>query len=553
MTDDRHFIDKGGIVRSDLSVNPDSTFVIISYFWGSQNKNKNSPYGKTYGQQLDDLIESCKKVGCNYYIVEYPAFTQKGMYQRAINLKGYFIMHCLQTLNVPKVIYIDSDLILYKYPALFDVDADLFCINYMEHDSNCYNPMEVWLPGGIMGFANTPVSMHVLELFYDQMLKKPKLAEDKVLSGMLTEGMLTQYLRCVFVPYTYLYFFQNHVYDQILKTYTFVATDKDEFKDNEYKKKDVVMVHTDFETAMLDALWEERDIEGDRIPKNFYKIMGQKLRCYNVKFDVYSDFELTKQQASHYAIEWKEKETEKVIQVMKVPKRSEFSKSKYDTTMHLYDKYNDEMLVVFDTYDSRTRSFLHSCKKKGKNVLVIHNDKKDVNLPICFYDLMKTYDKSIVFHTIGNRIPKFDHFYDIVCFNRNNSFKQSKCFDPRILSTMNMDFLYIHNNPLMRKFLLIWSKYNVKECIKNDIQHKSLEYAFNISLMLNKLRCYWLKNPVSDVENNKYYKLKVYKTLESRMRQCGIKLPIPGMSYANSRYASGSKGQPFVRKYKRTF
>jgi hypothetical protein len=547
MTDDRIFIDEGGIVSENINVNKNSSFVIVSYYWGKNNLNKNSPYGKTYGQQVDDLINSCVKVGCNYHIIEYPVFEKPGMYQRAINLKGYFIKKCLEKFN--KVIYIDSDLLFMKYPYLFDVDADFYCINYMEHDISCYNPLEVWLPGGIMGFTNSRNSRIVLDLFVNKMLTKPELAEDKVLSSLITSEMLNEYIRCVFLPETYLYFFEEHEYDPDLKKYTKVATFKEEFKNSYYKQNEVTIVHTDLETASIGKqLLIERGIMKDRVPVDFYKVIGKKLRCLNLRFDLYRDFDLNTKQLNDYKVEIEEKESQKIIKICNLPERSKFKfKYNFDYDLFLNDKNNGELIVIFSKSKVKTEKY------ENKNILFVYTSTKNVNVPLFLYDVMKQVKKSVIVHSTKAKIPNFVRSFDIVTFNMNNNFKISKCKDPRILKMMNMDFLYIAYNELMMKFLLIWAKYNVHKCIEDSIQHKSLEYAFNISLMFNKLRCLWIKEPISSKNLNTYGSMKKYKNLEQKMVQCGIKPPLLDDSPEEDVYSSGTSGKNMHRIYNKLF
>jgi hypothetical protein len=167
-------------------VNPDSNFVVVTYWWGRGNLNKNTqrpcpedrqdilewegikeyllkdlkkknpsateadispadiekelksaskhyPYGKwkepiKYDVMIADWENSCKKNGCNFLAEEYPEFAIKGGYQHAINFKPFFIELTLAACYPRGVLYIDGDMKIKKYPNLFDLkDVDLMC------------------------------------------------------------------------------------------------------------------------------------------------------------------------------------------------------------------------------------------------------------------------------------------------------------------------------------------------------------------------------------------------------------------------------------------
>jgi len=87
-------------------INKNSNFVVITYWWGKGNLNKNTqrpcPEDYKQGDELDlnpitfdkminNWIKMCKKNKCNYMAIEYPEFAVKGGYQKAINFKPEFI------------------------------------------------------------------------------------------------------------------------------------------------------------------------------------------------------------------------------------------------------------------------------------------------------------------------------------------------------------------------------------------------------------------------------------------------------------------------------
>ena len=133
----------------------------------------------------------------------------------------------------------------------------------------------------------------------------------------------------------------------------------------------------------------------------------------------------------------------------------------------------------------------------------------------------------------------------------NQSYIQKGTVLDKLLQSLivsNIDY-----NELMLKFLLIWAKYNTNKCIEGGIQHKSLEYAFNISLMFNKLRCLWIKEPISSKNLDTYGSMKKYKELEQKMVQCGVKPALLDDSPEEDVYSSGTSGKNMHRIYNKLF
>ena len=128
-------------------VNKDSNFVVITYWWGRGNLNKNTQRpcpedlkeGEPLTQQpilyekmIDEWEKACRKYGCNFLAEEYPEFAVKGGYQHAINFKPYFIQLALEASYPRGVLYIDGDMKVLSYPSVFDMHD----IDYMARGWN---------------------------------------------------------------------------------------------------------------------------------------------------------------------------------------------------------------------------------------------------------------------------------------------------------------------------------------------------------------------------------------------------------------------------------
>lgn len=545
---------KNGIIKSEI-LNNDSTFILCSYYWGMGKINKGSIKKLTYDQQVERMIEDCKKNKVNYYFVMYPQL-EKIAYQDAIGLKPEFIKLCLDTFKQYKCVYVDTDMRIMHYPYLFDADADCWFMNWNEIDYNCYNPLQLELPGGIMAFANTSNSRILLDVLIKKL--NVRYAEDKTFSGIITRHFLNTYARCIWLPVNYLYMFTEHEYVP-MKGYTHIASYKEELKYADYKMKDLVFVHEDFETGALDDIYAQK-VSKSRWPPNANRQFGEKLRCYKLKMDTFIDWGFNKKQIDQLQVDAKLRQKSGLIRIKTVPKESEFKFSKTklyksiegESPFEIVSLINSDEINLVDKFVKRCEKYKLSCK--------IYKSDEMVNKALFLYKMLKmTTKKSIVYMNINSKL-RFDPqiFYkdtmDFMLVNMNTHFKLSNCYDPRILKTLNDDIIYINKNNLMKQFLMIWAKYNTKKYVKSDRQNKSLEYAFNVSGALNRLRCYWLSKKYIKLYNknkNKYEDLKKIRNLRRSMEQCGIKPARDSeMSYV---YRYGSRGRRGINKYGKLF
>ncbi len=160
-------------------INPESNFVVITYYWGGPNINmntqkpcedyyieirkKNKEIRKkiaerqrrktarilnktdtpeeeddekelklipippikqkaiTFNKMIENWKKNMKEVNCNFLVEEYPEFAVPGGYQLAINAKPLFIKKALESCGHRAVVYIDGDMTIHRYPDLFDI------------------------------------------------------------------------------------------------------------------------------------------------------------------------------------------------------------------------------------------------------------------------------------------------------------------------------------------------------------------------------------------------------------------------------------------------
>lgn len=286
-------------------INPESNFVVVTYWWGKGNLNRNTqkPCPEDLGPKetpstppvryevmINRWIDMCKKVGCNYLVEEFPEFAKPGMYQHAINAKPLFIKAALDACSKDKpcsklesdnktgkyklgtqlveefdsnlqnapatqsispkmeninkkytytndqkltldvsdelqeknksraVLYIDGDMLINKYPALFDIENVDFMArgwnsdprssdNYQELEYICYDQYVFETSGGTMYFGNTKGAREILDLWHltsSKPINKGK-ADDRILSLIFNAyAMVVQY-NVIQLPIEYLW------------------------------------------------------------------------------------------------------------------------------------------------------------------------------------------------------------------------------------------------------------------------------------------------------------------------------------------------------------
>jgi len=542
-----------GIVQTEM-LNEKSSFYLVSYYWGKGRKNKGSIRGLTYDQQVDRLINDCRKAKVNYYFVRYPSLEQGVPYQDALGLKPKFIQYALDQFPDHKCIFVDTDLRLLRYPHLFEVDADCWFLNWNELHYDCYNPLQLELPGAVLGFANTHNARQLLKILTKSL--NVRYAEDKTFSGVITRNFLNQYCRCVWLPENYMYMFSGHEYEPG-KGYTKIVSYREELSNSRYSFKDIVIAHEDFETGALDDVFKEK-VGRSRWPPNVDRQMGEKLRCYDIKFETYTDWGLTNEQQRQVRVDAELRRKGGLIRTKTVPKKEDFDFPRMvkKTVVKGTSPFVVVSMVDNETDPKRIHKFEEMLRSHNLDVVVYKvDDVSKTSKALLLYKAMRSLARPVLYMDIKavmRRVPEYlmTKNMDFMMYNLNADFGMSKCYDPRILKAMNDDVMYFADNRITREFLLIWAKHTRKKHLAS-LQHKSLEYAFNVSNALNKLRCYWL--PSARGERLGYDDYTKARVLTRSLEQCGLKPARSGKSepYYSHRY--GSRGKRGVNKHGHKF
>jgi len=269
-------------------VNEASKFVVVTYWWGRGNLNKNTqrpcPEDAKPGDKLElepikfeEMIESwesaCKKHKCNFLAEEYPEFAVKGGYQHAINFKPHFIELALKACTPRGVLYIDGDMKIRLYPAICDTEG----VDYMARGWNtdprpgdwktngkyCFDPYVFEMSGGTMFFGNTSHGQALLKFWQKETKKYPGKADDRILSLAIMRNSLLTELSTIQLPIEYLWLDMD--YDDYLT------------KKEDYTQKLVTISHPECLTGEDRAATE--GASSNRYPRGYDRAVSDLLNC----------------------------------------------------------------------------------------------------------------------------------------------------------------------------------------------------------------------------------------------------------------------------------
>lgn len=180
----------------------------------------------TYEAMIDLWKETCVKQQCNHLAIEYPEFAKPGGYQLAINAKPMFIQKALQLCSPRSVLYIDGDMYVRRYPAIFDINN----VDYMARGWNVdprasdkflysifYDPYTFETSGGTMYFSQTPEASKLLNLWITE-TKKPihkGKADDRIISLIFNTKKLLCDMKIIQLPIEYLWLTLDYDYFHI--------------------------------------------------------------------------------------------------------------------------------------------------------------------------------------------------------------------------------------------------------------------------------------------------------------------------------------------------
>jgi len=268
--------------------NSKSKFVVVTYWWGRGNLNKNTqrPCPEdvdpnigvttppiTFEKMIENWEDACRAHKCNYLAEEYSEFAVKGGYQHAINFKPYFIDLALQACYPRGVLYIDGDMKIKLYPAICDTkDVDYMARGWntdsrpalgRKKTTYCFDPYVFETSGGTMFFGNTQHGRELLKVWQNETKKYPGKADDRILSLALARYSLIVPLTTIQLPIEYLWLDMD--YDTFLK------------KGKDYKENMISISHPECLTSEDRAA--EEGAATNRYPPRYDKYTGDYLYC----------------------------------------------------------------------------------------------------------------------------------------------------------------------------------------------------------------------------------------------------------------------------------
>lgn len=517
-------------------VNKKSNFCITGYYWGKNNVNRNSREGKTYGELAQRMIDSCKKNMCNYFMAEIPEFAKPGGYQIAINYKTSFVLHTLDFIAPRAAINIDTDMIITKYPALFDAEGiDYWGYNwYVDpriykgvYPFNCYAPFILRTSGGIMAFANSVPAKRFIQQWKDLTDSMPGKAEDMTISVAFAANNEIAKLRCMWLPINYfllpqLYEF-NGYYNIAKKYQKFFPHLK--FSGNKTSQKytyskvfkltdsNIYIVHPEGLTTEEQAALQ--GASSNRVPDEYFVETGKKLRCltnfgkliniprlYCDNTDQVKSFA----QLNTCLDDLGYQKIEKTVPAMK-------NKSTFSIIEEHIKGSNGPLYVFVNCLDM---VLYH------KDYIVCEYNKNNFKSYL-IYKLMERYNRSIIY--ISNCLNITDKKLDIVeqecnstygadfgCINGNGQkypvYKKTfieACYDIRSLEAMTTDVLYFRNNKYGKNLLKLWN-----HCHKNNLDDRySLSIAFNKYCCIIFMRVSWMSPSLYYPMKQKIFKVNI--------------------------------------------
>jgi hypothetical protein len=226
---------------------------------------------------IENWKKACEAANCNYMAVEYPQFAKPGGYQLAINAKPYFIRKALDVLNGRAAMYIDGDMLINKYPAIFDMpNVDFMARGWnvdprsapQKYKTNvCFDPYIFETSGGTMYFANTPAA-HTLLADWHKESGKPVnkgKADDRILSLIFTAKRYIPRTNTIQLPIEYLWL--GELYN-------------DTIDPTDMSKADIYIEHPECLTGEERATEQSLEtVTNSREPKFYGRLVESQIDC----------------------------------------------------------------------------------------------------------------------------------------------------------------------------------------------------------------------------------------------------------------------------------
>jgi len=230
-----------------------------------------------FEEMIKNWENACAAAKCSHMAVEYPQFAKPGGYQLAINAKPLFIRKALNVLEGRGALYIDGDMLINKYPAIFDMPNVDFMARGWNADPRsaarkyktdvCFDPYIFETSGGTMYFANTPASKALLADWHKESGKpvnKGK-ADDRILSLIFTAKRYISRTNTIQLPIEYLWL--GEIYNGVVAA-------------EDMSKGDIYIEHPECLTGEERATEQSVDtLTNSRQPKFYGRLVEDQVEC----------------------------------------------------------------------------------------------------------------------------------------------------------------------------------------------------------------------------------------------------------------------------------
>ena len=420
-----------------------------------------------YEDMLDSWVSSCKKHNCNFLAEEYPEFAVKGGYQDAINFKPYFIKLALASAYPRGVLYIDGDMHIKKYPSIFDLGE----VDYMARGWNTEPRVAPWHSKPCFDpytFETSGGTMFFGNTYYGRLLlehweKTVLMYPGKADDRILALTIMKEHLLAELstIQLPMEYLWMTLDFDQIFDKY-----------ENDVNQRGITITHPECLTGEERA---EKDsgTKSTRIPRGYTRAVENKLSCRDREV-LYEYIHFPKKESIgnfKYYLDWLSKHN--VLNVVPYSKK--------------YGDYNDivaENTVLFGNITLEVKDQIVVVSENDVDSISLHKtSKREVPITILRY-LMNGQNVVYVpksMRSVRNVVGKaHQERLDFVTKNISDSNDKAKKE-----YTLKLDYgypIYFGNQNRVLKHLLLMS---------NSIE--SLEKIFNESyLFLTRMHCGWL-------------------------------------------------------------
>jgi hypothetical protein len=545
-------------------IDPNRNFIIVGYYWGKNNINKNSRDAQsTYGDLANRLSDSCKKLGCNYFIAEVPELAKPGGYQIGINMKPEFILTMLNMFPGFNIVSIDTDMTLTGYPYIFeskDYDFMGFNWNYevryvdnvFPHECLTWNILHT--SGGLLVFGSTSLAKRFVKKWIEETEQHPGKAEDRTISVTFNGDNCLTLMRCLWLPIEYFwipYFYEFRVHFNVQSEYQNIFKNikfnEDDFTLNEYnfqefykiKNNSIKIFHPEALTS--EEMAASQGSSSNRIPDSYFVEQIRKKRCLETS----SFVNIPKLYCDNKDIENELKPFLKIMEqsgmfiVEKIlPEIPKIDLNDYKYVIpNFFNKEYPYIITIVNKEDEI--KFLEKIPKYLKNNVIFIYSKTDKYLPFLLLEIITKVNHHILY--INSSVEKVNidttndllsDIYDFQCFNENAYpiFKNSTCFDSNVLNLLTTNVLSFKNNKYGTNLLRLWcSQSKTGRNIKDKLSMVFNKYMCSVfmrskwislnTLIFNDYKIY--KNEYRDKIQNNLDNI-IYNTLDEKRSKTNI-------------------------------